>query len=488
MHTASETPALAAYEARLQSHRDSFARGPALSLLGGTARAPDLLHLFLIHFAAYGIEMTRPVEGWIRRAGERCCETGFADLGEALVSHAAHEAGHENLMIADLWSLAERWNERAARRIDPIALAAANVPDSVRQYHALHDDVAAGDAPFAQVAIEYEIEALSVRHGPALAASADGLLAGPGGESGNGDGRSFLREHIALDTAHTDFNRRQIARLLAGRPDCLEPLAEAGARALDIYGRFVADCLRAALAFEADATDDALSCRLFEARGAAARDKPPEWLAWLRAMRSHVLFDNGARPAFGPGGGSFGDADPADFDCDHLVLFDGELPVGAVRLSSRSRAGAPSLIDSVFGAGTAALGLTRRGLGRERCVEASRLVLHPEYRHGRTVRRLLAGLWALAADSGAQTILAAVGTASGQDRLFAFFGAEVLDEAGSAPLPEFNDEVRLAMFRVDTSAPPDYPELGHMIAFVRRARQSGCSAPAQDFRPAAVAA
>lgn len=482
--TVTETAALSLYEARLQPHRDIFANAPAFAFLGGAVRETEILHLFLLHYAAFGIEMTRPVEGWIRRAGEKCHATGLTEIGKGLMSHAAHEAGHEKLMIADVWALAERWNAHHAHRIDPIALARDGLPQSVRDYHALHDALTAGDAAFAQIAVEYEIEALSVRHGPALVASADGLLGGSGAE-----GCSFLREHVALDAAHTEFNRRQIARLLAGRPDCLDALVDAGARALEVYGRFIADCLKAALTFDANETGDALTCRLFAPPGRSADPAPPEWLVWLRALRSHILFADGARPAFGPGGRAFGDADPVDLDCHHLILFDGDLPVGAARLSLPADlrwtgqmpgavpVGQASIVETTFGAKTVNRCLASHGLQHDSCAEASRLVLHPRYRGGRAVRRLLAGLWALAADAGAPAILAAAGTASHQDRLFAIFGAEILEDAGRVDAPEFCDTLGLAMFMVDTDAPPDYPELAHMQEFVRRAkREAGATA------------
>ena len=65
-------------------------------------------------------------------------------------------------------------------------------------------------------------------------------------------------------------------------------------------------------------------------------------------------------------------------------------------------------------------------------------------------------------------ILAAVGTASNQDRLFAIFGAKMLDNAGSVHSALFDDKLRLALFSVDRNAPPDYPELEQMQEFIAR--------------------
>jgi hypothetical protein len=56
--------------------------------------------------------MTEPVERWIRRAAGRCATMGHAELAHALNGHAQVEAGHHLMMIADVRSLAVRWNAR----------------------------------------------------------------------------------------------------------------------------------------------------------------------------------------------------------------------------------------------------------------------------------------------------------------------------------------------------------------------------------------
>ena len=452
--------AIVAYERRLKPHRNRFAARPSVALLGNIGTVPpDLLRLFLLHYAAYGVSMTCPVEDWIRRAGERCRDTGHATLGDALVRHAQHEAGHHRMMIGDLWALADSWNADHQEKIDPVALSRRNLPASIERYRELHEETIAGDAPFAQIALEYEIEALSVRHGPALLAAA--------ARSGADGGYSFLREHVALDGAHTRFNRKQIADLLLAQPDCLDPLVGTGVAALEIYGKFIDDCVAAALSFDDRPATPGLTCRLMPPpRG--TNGPAPEWLIWVRSLRSQVLHDGGSRPAFGPGGGAFGDADPLDFHCYHLVLHDDAMPVGTARLSPPDPGTGPSLADAAFGRENVKENLRRTGIDRAACAEASRLVVHPGYRNGFNPRLLFGGLWALAAELNAGAIIAAVGTGNGQDRLFSMLGAELLDDAGRTDAPLFNDTLRLACFRIDRDAPPDYPELDHMREFVRR--------------------
>jgi hypothetical protein len=90
----------------------------------------------------------------------------------------------------------------------------------------------------AQLAIEYEIELLSVTYGPALLKRC-GDLSGPEIL----DGLSFLQDHVALDVGHTHFNRLQLSRLLGERLEFLPELVSAGSAALQAYVMFLDDCL-----------------------------------------------------------------------------------------------------------------------------------------------------------------------------------------------------------------------------------------------------
>ena len=51
---------------------------------------------------------------------------------------------------------------QSMQKINPVALSRQKLPSSIAQYRALHEEVITGDTPYAQIAIEYEIEALSL--------------------------------------------------------------------------------------------------------------------------------------------------------------------------------------------------------------------------------------------------------------------------------------------------------------------------------------
>jgi len=234
---ASEEVLILLYETAVEPARERLDRGHVLGSALGDADGPTLAR-FLIFFSAFGVGMTEPVPDWIRRAGERASELGYVDLGRALSAHARHEAGHHELMIRDLRRLTAFYAEKyGPSALCADALLAEPYPPGVLRYRALHEEVIRGKAPFSQIAIEYEIEALSVRAGPRLLSRVGRVLGNDVLAS-----LSFVEEHVALDVGHTRFNRAELARLLSNEPEVSFTLVDAGVSALEAYGAFLDDC------------------------------------------------------------------------------------------------------------------------------------------------------------------------------------------------------------------------------------------------------
>jgi hypothetical protein len=230
------------YAPRIADARNRFMETAAAALFAPDM-TPDELTLFLIQFSSLGVKMTEPVEGWIRRAGERCTLTGLPKLGRALVIHATHEADHHLMMIEDTERLVALYNRSHSRQLDAQDYFAARPPASVEAYAKLHEDVIAGDTPFAQIAIEYEIEGLSVLIGPkfvqhCVKVGTKEILAG----------LSFIEEHAAIDVGHTRFNEVELEKLLVEDVSRVEALVNAGAAALKAYGGFLIDSMARAKA------------------------------------------------------------------------------------------------------------------------------------------------------------------------------------------------------------------------------------------------
>jgi hypothetical protein len=232
------------YEHAIEPARQRFAATPALQAMLAPDVDHDTLELFLLHFTALGVGMTEPVDRWIRRAGERCTAIGLPELGRALGMHAKHEAGHHLMMIADTRKLATRWNAHHTAQLSADTLLDQPATPGVQRYRALHEDIIEGPNPYCQLAIEYEIERLSITHGPALMGHCASQL---GADVVHG--LSFLEEHIEVDAGHTKFNAAELGRLVAGHAERVAPLVQAGGDALDAYAAFLADCVAGAVAW-----------------------------------------------------------------------------------------------------------------------------------------------------------------------------------------------------------------------------------------------
>jgi hypothetical protein len=233
------------YELAVEDARRQFARDPNLVALLDSPIERDELERFLICFSALGVQMTQPVEHWIARAGQRCIDLGLAQLGAALKAHARHEADHHLMMVEDVRVLVERRNSRLGSDLSADALVARPATPGIQSYVKLHEDVIAGPAPFAQLAIEYEIERLSVGFGGRFVRICVDRL---GKEALRG--MSFLQEHVALDVGHTKLNQAELGKLLAAHPDFVADLAAAGRSALGAYASFLGDCFGVARELE----------------------------------------------------------------------------------------------------------------------------------------------------------------------------------------------------------------------------------------------
>ncbi len=231
------------YEPGVRAARTRFATESAISTVLAADIEPALLELFLIYYNALGVSMTEPVEGWLRRAGERCEQIGLTELGNSMRAHVKHEAGHHRMMIKDARTLVAHWNERRSPALDADQLLAQPMTPNVHIYRKLHEEVIASDDPYGQLAIQYEIELLALRYGAQLLDQCNRLLGAKLVKA-----LTFVPEHVELDVAHTQDDKHQINQLLAQNPEYITPLINAGVAALDAYAEFLNDCLRLAKA------------------------------------------------------------------------------------------------------------------------------------------------------------------------------------------------------------------------------------------------
>ncbi|QSQ15366.1 hypothetical protein [Myxococcus landrumensis] len=229
------------YVPHVAAVRERLKTSPALKALLDPQVDPALVEGFLIQLNSLGVYMTQPVDGWIRRAGEASVKMGLKDVGEKLITHAKHEEGHHLMMIEDTKNLVARWNEHRTPKLDADALLNQVPTQAMVEYRQIHEDTIVGPMPAAQVAIEYEIENLSVVFAPGLMEQAKRVC----GEDIM-EAMSFVKEHAELDVGHTALNEVMLGKLLTQVPEKTEVIGKTGAQALDIYLRFMGDCVERA--------------------------------------------------------------------------------------------------------------------------------------------------------------------------------------------------------------------------------------------------
>jgi hypothetical protein len=183
--------------------------------------------------------MTEPVQGWIRKAGERCQEVGVTDVGRSLEKSSVLEKEHHVMMIEDVRFLVAKWNLKYP--LFPLSaqeILATPITHGVRWYCAVHEEFIAGPMPFAQVAFMQEIERLADTYGRQLVGGVRRLL----GEEMTG-GVTFIDFHIENDVSHAALSHRLLDNVLAQRPDSFEELIRVGEKAIASYQMFLGESL-----------------------------------------------------------------------------------------------------------------------------------------------------------------------------------------------------------------------------------------------------
>jgi len=202
---------------------------------------PALLERFLIEWMSRAAYMTEPVDGWIRRTGQRCIEQGMEKLGNQLITHAKSETGHHVMTIDDARSLVQYWNTRRLPLLNIDELLSQTPTESMKEYRQLHDETIEGPNPVGQIAIEREIGFLAVYFGPRLMQQVETVLG-----KAVADKMTFLIEHVAVDVGHTLLNEKMLEEAITRSPEKGRIYAEIGARAMTTYIRFLGDCLHIA--------------------------------------------------------------------------------------------------------------------------------------------------------------------------------------------------------------------------------------------------
>jgi hypothetical protein len=457
------SPSLERYNQLLGAARERFEASPGINTIRSNSD-PRFLEAFLLYFCAIGAQMTEPVESWIRRAASRCAAIGLTDLAEALTRHAKAEAGHHLMMIADLKSLARHWNSRYSSHVNAEKLLQTTPSYGASRYCLGHEENIASDTPYAQIAIEYEIEQLPLNYGGLFVARCLEIF-GPEILSS----LSFVTEHIDLDIGHTKFNALQLSRLIDMLPEGLPSLVAAGGAALDAYAQFLTDCAELAENHcqsswtRSERPSPFLSWQLYSPLpdsiiGAAG--PLPKWIDEVRSLRGAVLFDDGRRPHFKIGEDRYADPDPIDLHAWHLLAYAGDRLAGSVRVYPLAGGGPLCLTELLLGEQRFLEMLRGMGRHRDNAIEIGRWVVDPALRISGSLApgiavQLAAGAGALAfglvnqAEDINGVALFSAGSRDKQYLMLSRLGLKPVPGIEPVPSTRYDDMIRV-MYCTDT--------------------------------------
>ncbi|MDO8578120.1 MAG: hypothetical protein Q7R50_02950 [Dehalococcoidales bacterium] len=230
------------YQKRCQAARDAFASRKVVNELFNEEVDPKLMKLFMISWSALSSGLTQPIPEYLKRAGENCAKKGVAEMAAFFAQHTEEEDGHDEWGRDDTRKLVERWNkEEPEFPLNAEDMLKNNMSPAVKRYHKLHENVIDGDSPWAELAIDVEIELITTQYGPRLLQSCVRSM----GEDSLAD-VSFLREHVRFDVGHTETNFETIHKLITKHPEYTDALVETAFKALESYADFLDDAMSSA--------------------------------------------------------------------------------------------------------------------------------------------------------------------------------------------------------------------------------------------------
>jgi hypothetical protein len=228
---------LGAYDELIRPARRDFAASRGIRGMTSPGTDARTMAAFLLHFSALSIPITKPVEGWIQAAADRCTVLGLSDLGRALAAHSKAEAGHHQYHIDDFGAMLSVWNDRWAPAVRADRMTTIGITRGGKRYCEIHEVNIRGNEPFCQLSIEYEIELLPVEFGPPFLQNCVRLL-GPDILQC----MTFVTSHVEFDVGHTKFNAHCLGSLMRDDPRRLPALVAAGAAVLAAFGDHLTEC------------------------------------------------------------------------------------------------------------------------------------------------------------------------------------------------------------------------------------------------------
>jgi hypothetical protein len=234
------------YQGRLARARRRIKDRPELQRLMSADAKAELLHAFLIQWAALSVQLQEPAERFMVEASRRCSEVGEHRLALAFLQIAGEAIDRYRLVANDTRTLAQLWNRRYAGQpgqseptieptIELTQLLTQPSTSAMKQLHAHHQGLVSSSQPWLQLAAIYEADAMLGTVVERVTQQARRLL----GDEVRGCLRSL--DAIAHFGERSSLAPTMIA-FLDTNPERVDPMAATAERTLEIYGEFLIEC------------------------------------------------------------------------------------------------------------------------------------------------------------------------------------------------------------------------------------------------------
>lgn len=235
VRAASMSTALCNYVESLTSARRRIKDRPELRELMSTDADAELLHAFLIQWAALSVQLQEPAERFMVEASRRCSELGEHHLSRAFLQIAREAIERYRLVANDTRTLAQLWNATREPAVDLTMLLTQPPTPAMQRLHLLQQSLVSSSQPWTQLAAVYEADAMLGSVVERVTGQASRLL----GERVRPCLRSL--DAIAWFGERSSLGRTMVA-FLDANPERVDRMAEAAERTLDIYGEFLLEC------------------------------------------------------------------------------------------------------------------------------------------------------------------------------------------------------------------------------------------------------
>jgi hypothetical protein len=240
--------ALTEYDSRLARARRRIKDLPELQLLMSSDATPELLHAFLIQWAALSVQLQEPAERFMVEASRRCSGVGEHRLALIFLQIAGEAIERYRLVANDTRTLAQLWNRRYVQpghqsgrvgrgqpMIELTHLLTQPATTAMKRLHAHHQALVSGPQPWLQLAAIYEADAMLGTVVERVRRQAERLL--------GDEVRSCLRslDAIAHFGERSSLSPTMIA-FVDKNPERVDPMVSTAEHTLEIYGEFLLEC------------------------------------------------------------------------------------------------------------------------------------------------------------------------------------------------------------------------------------------------------